>query len=295
MPVARDPDRIDPGPVWRVTFELLPAFAAVGGELLQFREGTDDFEIAGVLRVDPDRQGEAPEALLGDHPVAHVVEPLQLALHAVDAVGPPADRGGAFFDPLPPVHVDEPFIDKPEHEFVAGSPAEGVNVRILLDGEQESLFFQRIKDHLGRGGVDGVFASERSEAFAVGAVGLEGGDDHEAELLADHTMAEPLIAGGVRCHGGFDEDGRYVSPRTKFRVPAIEAWQAQPTALFGNDMLDIPLEPWPEHMPNVAQARHLIKAGVPEPLIATLTRSQPMSRRPSLATVNAVCRDSSDW
>jgi len=94
----------------------------------------------------------------------------------------------------------------------------------------------------------------------------------EAELLADHTMAEPLIAGGVRCHGGFDEDGTYVSPRTKFRVPAIEAWQAQHTALFGKEMLDIPLETWPVHMPNVAQARHLIKAGVPEPLIATLTR-----------------------
>ena len=55
----------------------------------------------------------------------------------------------------------------------------------------------------------------------------------EAELLADHTMAEPLIAGGVRCHGGFDDEGTYVSPRTKFRVPAIEAWQAQHTALFG--------------------------------------------------------------
>ena len=94
----------------------------------------------------------------------------------------------------------------------------------------------------------------------------------EAELLADHTMAEPLIAGGVRCHGGFDDDGTYVSPRTKFRVPAVEAWQAQHTALFGKAMLDIPLETWPEHMPNVAQARHLIKAGVPEPLIATLTR-----------------------
>ncbi|MFL6206170.1 MAG: hypothetical protein ACJ739_12565 [Acidimicrobiales bacterium] len=94
----------------------------------------------------------------------------------------------------------------------------------------------------------------------------------EAELLADHTMAEPLIVGGVRCHGGFDEDGAYVSPRTKFRVPGIEAWQAQHQALFGEEMLDIPLDTWPEHMPNVAQARHLITAGVPEPLIATLTR-----------------------
>ena len=94
----------------------------------------------------------------------------------------------------------------------------------------------------------------------------------EAELLADHTMAEPLIEGGVRCHGGFDDQGDYVSPRTKHRVPAIEAWQAQHTELFGTQVLHVPLDTWPAHMPNVAQARHLIKAGVPEPLIATLTR-----------------------
>ena len=43
----------------------------------------------------------------------------------------------------------------------------------------------------------------------------------EEELLADLTVAEPLIAGGVRCHGGFDDEGRYVSPRTRFRLPAI--------------------------------------------------------------------------
>ena len=46
----------------------------------------------------------------------------------------------------------------------------------------------------------------------------------EDELLADLAVTEPLIAGGVRCHGGFDEDGRYVSPRTRFRLPAIAAW-----------------------------------------------------------------------
>lgn len=34
------------------------------------------------------------------------------------------------------------------------------------------------------------------------------------ELLASHPCAEPLIAGGVRCHGGFDADGHYISPRT---------------------------------------------------------------------------------
>jgi len=45
----------------------------------------------------------------------------------------------------------------------------------------------------------------------------------EDELLATHEIAEPLVAGGVKCHGGFDADGAYVSPRTRHRVPAIEA------------------------------------------------------------------------
>ena len=94
----------------------------------------------------------------------------------------------------------------------------------------------------------------------------------EAELLANHEMAEPLIEGGVRCHGGFDDTGTYVSPRTKFRVPAIEAWEKQNCELFGTTPLDAPLDTWPAQFPNVAQARHLITAGVPEPLIATLTR-----------------------
>ena len=43
----------------------------------------------------------------------------------------------------------------------------------------------------------------------------------ETELLESHAFGEPLIAGGVRCHGGFDDDGHYISPRTRHRVPAI--------------------------------------------------------------------------
>ena len=94
----------------------------------------------------------------------------------------------------------------------------------------------------------------------------------EEELLADLTVAEPLIAGGVRCHGGFDDDGRYVSPRTKFRLPAISAWGEQNSARFASELIDVPLEWWERSFPNVEQARFLIRAGVPEPLMATLTR-----------------------
>jgi hypothetical protein len=94
----------------------------------------------------------------------------------------------------------------------------------------------------------------------------------EEELLADLRVAEPLIAGGVRCHGGFDADGHYVSPRTKFRLPAIAAWGEQNSARFSTELMDVPLEWWDRSFPNVEQARFLIRAGVPEPLMATLTR-----------------------
>ncbi len=94
----------------------------------------------------------------------------------------------------------------------------------------------------------------------------------EEELLADTPAAEPLVAGGVRCHGGFDEAGSYVSPRTRFRVPAIAAWGEQNSERFSSELIDVPLEWWARSFPNVDQARFLIRAGVPEPLMATLTR-----------------------
>ena len=94
----------------------------------------------------------------------------------------------------------------------------------------------------------------------------------EDELLATHDLAEPLIVGGVRCHGGFDETGTYVSPRTRNRWPAIKAWQTKHHETYGTELLDVPLETWPEHYPNLAQARFLLDHGAPEPIISILTR-----------------------
>jgi hypothetical protein len=94
----------------------------------------------------------------------------------------------------------------------------------------------------------------------------------EAELLENDPVAEPLILGGYRCHGGFDEDGRYRSPRTRFRAPAIEAWQRRHREQFGTELLDVPLDRWPATYPNVAQSRYLLEQGVREPMIMTLTR-----------------------
>ena len=80
------------------------------------------------------------------------------------------------------------------------------------------------------------------------------------------------MAGGVRCHGGFDADGTYQSPRTRFRAPGIEAWEAQRREQFATPILDIPLDSWPENFPNVEQTKFLIRKGVSEPTISALTR-----------------------
>ena len=94
----------------------------------------------------------------------------------------------------------------------------------------------------------------------------------ERELLAGHDVAEPLVAGGVRCHGGFDANGAYVSPRTRNRLPAIAAWQQSHREQFGTEILDAPMELWPAVFPNVAQSKYLLREGVREPTISSLTR-----------------------
>ena len=92
------------------------------------------------------------------------------------------------------------------------------------------------------------------------------------ELLTTDDIEEPLLAGGVRCHGGFLHDGSYVSPRTKFRRPALAAWQNQHRTDFGTEILHAPVETWPGNYPRVEQARFLLRHGVREPIVANLTR-----------------------
>jgi len=94
----------------------------------------------------------------------------------------------------------------------------------------------------------------------------------EAELLATDDIAEPLMAGGVRCHGGFGADAGYRSPRTRFRAPAIASWQQRHVEEFGTELLDVPLATWPGHYPSVEQARFLLRVGASEPIVTILTR-----------------------
>ena len=90
------------------------------------------------------------------------------------------------------------------------------------------------------------------------------------ELLSSQAYGEPLIANGVRCHGGFDDDGKYHSPRTLHRTPAIRAWQAQ-LARAGHDLVEIPSALMPPQYPNAAQAKLLLRSGVRDPVVRALT------------------------
>ncbi len=49
----------------------------------------------------------------------------------------------------------------------------------------------------------------------------------ETELMQSIQYCAPQIEAGQRLHGGFDDLGRYVPPRTLFREPAFAAWTQQ--------------------------------------------------------------------
>jgi hypothetical protein len=90
------------------------------------------------------------------------------------------------------------------------------------------------------------------------------------EILAEHPYDRPLVLDGVPCHGGF-LGGRYVSPRTLWRAPAIAAWQARLPAGELAAVLDPITSRVPPHFPNVAQTKLLVAHGVTVPLVRILS------------------------
>src|SRR5258708_40109811 len=87
------------------------------------------------------------------------------------------------------------------------------------------------------------------------------------EILANVDTREPLIVKGVKCHGGFDADGHYRSPRTAFRVPAIKARPEQPVATSGTSLFEVPAGTVSSHGPNVAPVKFLLRSGVGGPMV----------------------------
>lgn len=82
------------------------------------------------------------------------------------------------------------------------------------------------------------------------------------ELLSNHEYASPNVTNGRRMHGGFDESGTYIPPRSLGRAVAIANWSAA-LREKGGDLLeaDSSLLSGPR-FPNVEQQRLLIREGM---------------------------------
>jgi len=91
------------------------------------------------------------------------------------------------------------------------------------------------------------------------------------ELEADHRYTQLHIEEGTKLHGGMDEKGNYISPRTLNRVPAIVNWR---TKLGRRDVdlieANVSLQK-EDNYPNPDQQKLLLQNGLGQTLFNSLT------------------------
>jgi hypothetical protein len=91
------------------------------------------------------------------------------------------------------------------------------------------------------------------------------------EIEAEHDYATFHVECGQRLHGGFDSDGNYLSPRTKYRWDAINAWHESldsrgiPIVEASTELLTEP------NFPNVSQQILLLTHGIEQSFWDSLT------------------------
>lgn len=93
----------------------------------------------------------------------------------------------------------------------------------------------------------------------------------ETELMRDHDYAAPQVVAGHRLHGGFDRGGRYLSPRTLVREPAVDAWTEALRGRGGELMQADASLLAGVRMPNTPQHRLLLRSGLEQTFWNNLT------------------------
>ena len=129
------------GPVRRVALERVPA---LDRPLVELLAPADDVERAARLAV-VDRQRQAPVALLADHPVVHVQEPVELAL--VAEARDPADLVDDLHD-----LVAEAGVDLRRRQLVARLVVDRAHRDVPLVDEPEERAASRTASSAGSGG-----------------------------------------------------------------------------------------------------------------------------------------------
>ncbi|MBD3646999.1 MAG: hypothetical protein HUJ31_05985 [Pseudomonadales bacterium] len=91
------------------------------------------------------------------------------------------------------------------------------------------------------------------------------------ELEAEHQYAKPHIECGLNLHGGFDAQGNYLSPRTRYRWDAVNAWHDQLKGR-GVEIVEATTELLVEpNYPNTAQQLLLLQKGIDQSFWNSLT------------------------
>ena len=91
------------------------------------------------------------------------------------------------------------------------------------------------------------------------------------ELLSEDDYARPQVEAGRRLHGGFDADGRYLSPRMRFRAPAFAAW-TEALRERGGDLMDTDSSLLAGiNYPNAAQMKYLLQENLGQTFWSGLT------------------------
>ena len=229
---AGDLHRVHVRPVRRVPLERLPALDRA---LLELVAPADDLDRAARLAV-VDRQRQAPVALLADHPVVHVAEPVELAL--VAEVGDPADLVDHVHDLVAEArvdllgrqrlarlvvqrtHADVPLVDEAEDERRPAPPAVRVAVVDRLEAVEPALALQVLDDRLGD--VADVAPGQAAEPVEEDAALVERRDDRQARATC--RAGSPPRRSPGRC-------GRCRSPPP--RRPRSRARRRARTALRG--------------------------------------------------------------
>ena len=142
----------------RVAVERVPAG---DGALAELVLRADDLPRVAIDAL-PDRQRQAVVALLADHPVAHVSEPVELALLEADVRRQPRHVARRAAHRLAQrVHGDEPLVDEAEDQLRPTAPAMGVRVRIALGRHQQPSALEVGGDVLRQVGRVGVVGGLR--------------------------------------------------------------------------------------------------------------------------------------
>src|SRR5258708_7605956 len=128
----------------------LKLFPAGYSSFFQLVLAADDLECTALLTI-IDRQSQSPVALLGDHPVVHVAQPVQFALQAKG--WNPGGLARYIHDLVTQlVHGDVPFVDQAEDQFCLTTPADRIAVLIVLWAVKQAFLRQVFCDFLSHSG-----------------------------------------------------------------------------------------------------------------------------------------------